>query len=102
MYRDKTLICKDCGSDFAFTASEQAFFASKGFTNDPGRCPECRAAKKHQNGGRGGPGNSGGGHNRQMYSAVCGACGASATVPFQPNGEKPVYCRDCFKARRQY
>lgn len=107
MYQDKTLTCKDCGSDFTFTANEQEFFASKGFTNEPGRCPDCRAAKKQQNGGRGGYGNRGGGGggrttDRQMYSAVCATCGATTTVPFQPTGEKPVYCRDCFKAKRQY
>ncbi len=48
--QDKILTCRDCGKEFAFTASEQAFFAEKGFTNAPGRCPECRAAKKAQRG----------------------------------------------------
>ncbi|MGE5405948.1 MAG: CxxC-x17-CxxC domain-containing protein, partial [Candidatus Saccharibacteria bacterium] len=85
-----------CGRDFTFTASEQQFYAEKGLTNDPGRCPECRAARKAQSrGGRGGGG--GGGGNRQMYPAVCASCGKETQVPFQPSGEKPVYCRDCFK-----
>ena len=43
---DKTLVCKDCGNEFVFTEGEQAFYAEKGFTNDPVRCPECRKAKK--------------------------------------------------------
>jgi len=43
-YVDKTLTCLDCGAEFTFSASEQEFFASKGFTNEPGRCPDCRAA----------------------------------------------------------
>ena len=43
-YTDKTLTCRDCGNPFTFTEGEQAFFAEKGFTNEPGRCPECRAA----------------------------------------------------------
>ena len=45
MYQDKTLKCRDCGQDFVFTASEQAFFAEKGFQNEPGRCPACRAVR---------------------------------------------------------
>ena len=39
MYQDKTLKCRDCGQDFVFTASEQAFFAEKGFQNDPVAAP---------------------------------------------------------------
>ena len=41
---DKTLTCKDCGAEFVFTEGEQAFYAEKGFENDPVRCPECRKA----------------------------------------------------------
>ena len=95
MFQDKTLTCKDCGQEFTFTASEQEFFESKGFTNEPGRCPACRAAKKAQSGrGRGG--------DRQLYDAVCASCGKPTKVPFQPSGDKPVYCRDCFQSRRSY
>lgn len=97
MYNDKVLTCKDCGSEFTFSASEQEFFAEKGFTNEPGRCPQCRAAKKAQ----GRPGNRGGfdRQQRQMYPAVCSSCGKETTVPFQPTGEKPVFCRDCYQPR---
>ena len=99
MFQDRTLTCRDCGVEFVFSASEQEFFAEKGFTNDPGRCPECRAARKAQN-RRGG--NFGGGYRqeRQMYPAVCAACGKDTEVPFQPSGEKPVYCRDCYRPSR--
>ncbi len=45
-YQDKTITCRDCGQGFAFTASEQQFFAEKGFTNEPKRCPTCRRAKR--------------------------------------------------------
>lgn len=45
---DKTIVCKDCGSEFIFTEGEQAFYQEKGFTNDPVRCPECRKARKQQ------------------------------------------------------
>ncbi len=57
---DKTLVCKDCNSEFVFTEGEQAFYKEKGFENEPQRCPDCRKAKKQQRnnnnrgGGRGG------------------------------------------------
>ena len=35
MYEDKTLVCKDCGNEFVFTAGEQEFYASRGFENEP-------------------------------------------------------------------
>src|SRR5439155_11757291 len=41
-YADKTLTCRDCGRGFAFTRGEQEFYATRGFTNEPGRCPDCR------------------------------------------------------------
>ena len=46
MYEDKTLICKDCGNEFVFTAGEQEFYAEKGFQNEPTRCKDCRVARK--------------------------------------------------------
>jgi CxxC-x17-CxxC domain-containing protein len=87
MYNDKTLICKDCGQEFIFTASEQAFYAEKGFTNEPQRCKACRDARK---------GNSRTG-SRQMYDAVCAECGKPCKVPFEPHSDRPVYCSDCFR-----
>jgi hypothetical protein len=44
VYQDRSLTCRDCAEEFSFSAGEQAFFASKGLTNDPQRCPSCRAA----------------------------------------------------------
>lgn len=95
MLKDKNLSCKDCGVEFAFTASEQEFFAEKGFTNEPGRCPKCRAAKKAQ--GRGNSGRSQGRPQKEMHSTVCAECGVTTTVPFKPSGDKPVYCKDCYQ-----
>lgn len=58
-------------------------------------------------GGYGGGGYSGGGGGgyadrppRQMFDAVCAECGQPTQVPFQPRGDRPVYCRDCFNRRR--
>lgn len=90
MYEDKTLVCRDCGAEFVFTAGEQEFYAEKGFTNEPQRCKSCRDARK--NAARG---------ERQFYDAECAACGGSARVPFQPRQERPVYCSDCFSRVRE-
>ena len=88
MYTDKTLTCRECGAEFLFTGSEQAFYAEKGFQNEPGRCPGCRANRRSNNHGSSG--------ERQMYDVICDECGATTQVPFQPRGDRPVYCRDCF------
>jgi CxxC-x17-CxxC domain-containing protein len=102
MYSDETLNCTDCSRSFTFTTGEQEFFAQKGFTNKPTRCPDCRAARKATGqAGRGGSSFGGGSRaDRQMHSATCGQCGKEALVPFVPSGDKPVYCRDCFQSRQ--
>lgn len=92
-FTDRQLQCADCGKTFTFTANEQEFYASKGFTNTPKRCPDCRAAKKQARGG-----GSGSGSRRQMYPATCAACGAQTEVPFEPRLDKPVYCSQCYSA----
>jgi len=45
-FQDKSIQCSDCGTTFSFSAGEQEFFASKGFTNEPKRCPSCRRTRK--------------------------------------------------------
>jgi len=47
-FQDKSIQCSDCGTTFTFSAGEQGFFATKGFTNDPRRCPQCRKSKRQQ------------------------------------------------------
>lgn len=111
MYTDEHLTCTDCGVEFIFGAGEQQFFAAKGFQNKPNRCPDCRAARKAQRGsgagggggasrGYGGGGGGGFGAAREMFSVTCSDCGQTAEVPFQPRGDKPVYCRDCYAKQR--
>lgn len=90
---DKTLTCADCGASFLFSVGEQEFHESRGFS-EPRRCPDCRRARKNASGGGGGGGGYGG--QREMFSATCATCGREARVPFQPRGDRPVYCSDCY------
>jgi CxxC-x17-CxxC domain-containing protein len=126
VYNDKNLTCADCGQEFVFTASEQDFYAQRGFT-EPRRCPSCRASRKaarnadnggssygsygagggYSAGGYGGGGGGGGGGGygrdrgpREMFTATCSQCGREAQVPFRPTSGKPVYCSDCFRSIR--
>jgi len=104
---DRTLTCVDCRQEFAFTASEQQFYADRQFS-EPRRCASCRAIRKASRGDSGTGYSSGGGYEsrgydrgpREMFSATCASCGREAQVPFRPNGMKPVYCSECFTAQR--
>ena len=94
-FEDKTLVCRDCGAEFTFTAGEQEFYQSRSLENEPGRCPDCRAARRQDRYGYSrGP--------RERTKVTCASCGAEAEVPFQPRGDRPVYCDECFaKVRNQ-
>jgi len=59
-YTEKSLTCSDCGKSFPFTADEQEFFATKGFTNEPKRCPACRSSRRSERFG-----NSGGSYSNR-------------------------------------
>lgn len=100
-FEDKTLQCSDCGTSFTFSAEEQELFQSRGYTNEPKRCMPCRQARKSE---RSGSGSSGGSYGyrapRQMFPAVCAECGKDTEVPFEPRGDRPVYCSDCYRKVR--
>ena len=111
MSADTILTCRDCGESFTFTSGEQEFYASRGYS-EPSRCANCRAARKAQRDGggssyssygsssySGGYSSDGGRAPREMFSATCSSCGQEAQVPFQPSGDKPVYCSSCFQQR---
>jgi CxxC-x17-CxxC domain-containing protein len=94
-FQDKSLECSDCGATFTFSAEEQEFFQSKGYTNEPKRCPSCRQARKAER-----YGNSGYGSRRRMFTAVCAECGNECEVPFEPREGRPVYCTECYNKIR--
>jgi CxxC-x17-CxxC domain-containing protein len=96
-FQDKSLKCSDCGTTFTFSADEQEFFASKGYTNDPKRCPQCRESRKSERHGNSGYSSR---SQRQMFPAVCAQCGKDTEVPFEPREGRPVYCSDCYSKVR--
>ena len=95
-FQDKSIQCSDCGATFTFSAEEQELFQSRGYTNEPKRCPSCRQARKSERYG----GGSGYGSQRQMFPVKCAECGKDTEVPFEPRGDKPVYCSDCYRKVR--
>ena len=69
-FNDKSLNCADCGQEFIFSRNEQAFYAERGFTNEPKRCKNCRDKRKTSR-----DGGSGEGRSRQMVNVTCDSCG---------------------------
>lgn len=92
-FTDKTLVCRDCGTNFIFTAGEQGFYLEKGLMNEPQRCPVCRANRRRDR-------TSSGNGSREATTVTCASCGKEATVPFVPRLDRPVYCADCFTTQR--
>ncbi|HLA76271.1 MAG TPA: zinc-ribbon domain containing protein [Vicinamibacteria bacterium] len=91
-YRDKTLVCIDCGKDFVFTAGEQLFYAGKNFKNEPKRCKDCKGRRNTRV--------SPNSRDRVETTATCSQCGKDTTVPFKPTQGRPVYCKECFQQRK--
>ena len=94
-FNDKSLNCVECGGSFTFSKNEQAFYAERGFTNEPKRCKNCRDKRKNLRGD-----GSGSSRERSMVSVTCDSCGVTTEVPFTPVSGKPVYCRECYNQRR--
>src|ERR1700761_4862931 len=102
---DLLLTCSDCGQEFVFTAGEQQFFQERGYSS-PRRCKPCRQAKQGAGGG-GGYASSrpqqdsgGGGGMSTGTTVVCASCGQTTTVPFEPRGDRPVYCKSCYRPKQ--
>ena len=85
---DQTLICEDCGKEFIFSVGEQEFYAEKGLTNTPKRCPDCRKLRRKNS-------------KKRMYDAICTKCGAKTKVPFKPTEGKEILCKTCFNLKKE-
>ena len=91
---ERTLTCAECAQSFAFSVEDQQYHQEKGYTNDPKRCPSCRADRRASR-------SYGGGMTREMHPIVCADCGKDAEVPFRPTGSRPVYCTDCYPKHKE-
>jgi CxxC-x17-CxxC domain-containing protein len=96
-FENKTLTCTDCGANFTFSVEDQEFFQSKGYINEPKRCPSCRQVRKSERNVSGSYGSGSYGSPRQMFPATCASCGKQTEVPFEPRSGSPVYCSDCYR-----
>ncbi|MFL5778416.1 MAG: CxxC-x17-CxxC domain-containing protein [Chloroflexota bacterium] len=111
MYNDKNLTCADCGQEFVFTASEQDFYAQRGFT-EPRRCPSCRASRKAarnaSEGAGGGSGSygsygAGGGYSAGGYSGGSGSSGgySSGGGYNRDRGPREMFSATCSNCGRE-
>lgn len=88
MYTDKTIVCKDCGAEFIFTAGEQEFYAEHGLDKEPVHCKRCRSRRKSGFQPR---------VKRVLYEIVCSKCGEVESIPFEPRHDRPVFCNECYR-----
>ena len=109
MYTDKTLTCADCGQQFVFTASEQDFYAQRGFT-EPRRCASCRASRKaaRNAGGGAGAGSSsygsygaGGGYSAGGYSNGGGYSSGGGGGGYRDRGPREMFSATCSNCGRE-
>ncbi len=110
MYNDKNLACADCGQEFVFTASEQDFYAQRGFT-EPRRCPSCRASRKaarNSEGGGAGAGagsyggyGAGGGYSAGGGAGGYGGGGGGGGGGFPDRGPREMFAATCSSCGRE-
>lgn len=111
--------CVACGKEFVVTPAEFAFRNEHRLAL-PELCPSCRGRQRSERNAdivaayakagsavfadvvtstAAAPTRKGAVRG-QMYATVCDSCGTETKVPFIPRGDRPVYCRDCYNARR--
>ncbi len=94
---DVDLSCAKCNTHIS-----QLPFQPSG--DRPVYCSDCnRAFRDSKSSHAGGGFGRGPRPERQMYQVnlTCADCGCAITqLPFQPSGDKPVYCSNCLRSRR--
>ncbi len=83
-------VCDNCGK-----SCEVPFRPTSG---KPIFCSSCFESNRGSDSRR--PERSTNYNDRPMFDAVCADCGNSCKVPFQPSGEKPVFCSNCFGGKK--
>lgn len=107
-YQDKTIACKDCGTEFIWSAKDQAFYADRGYSA-PLYCKECREKRKQmRQTGQFGSGQHGSSRfdstkpaGGQRYEITCSKCGKQDTVSFPVRDPSTILCTDCFYQKRE-
>lgn len=85
-------ICDNCGKE-----CEVPFRPTQG---KPIFCSNCFRSQREGSESRFEGRSSGRSEERQMFDAVCADCGNACKVPFQPTGDKPVFCSNCFGGKK--
>lgn len=94
--------CAECGDDCQVPfkpTGERPVYCSNCFRNiesDGGRDFERKEPRRDRDDGRRDRFDRSDSIEKRMYKAVCADCGTECEVPFKPNGERPVYCSNCF------
>ncbi len=83
--------CRDCGMDFIFCKAEQDYFNTKKLKNPPQRCHNCRVLRRAELSDE---------QSHHISALVCASCYSLTYVPFKPNGQKPIYCVECYYSRK--
>jgi CxxC-x17-CxxC domain-containing protein len=119
---DTSLTCIQCGEEFAFTRKDLEYFRQHPEYTTPARCKPCRIKRKEERERKAREAAAGaqvGSEADEPQSApppppatvtpavdsksaevVCSGCGKPTTVPFVPKSGRPIYCRDCYHARK--
>ena len=90
-FEDKILTCMGCQGKFVFTKGEQEFYASRGFTNIPTRCKDCRDRRREKKLLV----------LKKAFEILCVKCGNRALVPFKPKKGLPTYCPECYRKMKK-
>lgn len=90
-FEDKTLTCEECGTDFVWDKSEQAYFAKKGFKKVPKRCRACRAERKNKEEEE----------KAKEKEITCAKCGKKGVINQEISPDEEILCFDCYKEERK-
>lgn len=85
-FEDKKLECEECGTEFLWDASEQAYFEKKGFKKVPKRCRACRAKKKIQEKEE----------KENEKEITCVKCGKKSFITTELAPDEEALCLECY------
>lgn len=85
-------VCDDCGKDckvpFKPTSGKPIYCSDCFEKHDDKRSSDRRPRRDSRRS-----------DSKEMFDAVCDACGKDCKVPFKPSSDKPIYCSDCFEKK---